>query len=73
MELTEYQKLQVLSLIILAQNQTNENGFGVNYVTSEQMKDLIWAFEKYENVETLNSINNLTEIASKIHKDLMKG
>ena len=65
--------MQLFSLIYSAQEIANAEGIKVEYITADQMSDLIPMFFKYNQTQTVEQIQSLTDIASKLHNDLTKG
>lgn len=73
MELTEYELMQLFSLIYTAQEIAKGEGLNVQYIKPRQMEIFIPLHDKYKDTETIVAIQSLTTLATKLHDALREG
>lgn len=70
MELTEYQKMQIISMVMTIQEIVKSEGLNVEYVSEEQADVFLPLFLKYANIPLEEQILSIKDIVNQIHKDL---
>lgn len=72
MNLNEYQKAQIISMIIAMQEITKVEGLNLEYVSEAQMDDLLPFFQKHSKTPLEEQILSIKDIVKQVHHDLTK-
>ena len=70
MNFNEYQKMQIISMVIAMQEIAKSEGLNVEYVSEEQLDVFLPLFLKYAKTPLEEQILSIKDIVNQIHKDL---
>lgn len=70
MNFNEYQKAQIISLAMAAQEIARSQGIPVEYVSKEQTEVLFPLFAKYSDTPLEQQISSIKDIVNQIHLEL---